>query len=46
MRLLLDHRVLPRLGGTATELRMRGPAPLLAAYAPFAKIALTRLVTW
>lgn len=46
MRLLLDHRVLPRLDGSATELRMRGPAPALLAYAPLAKLALRKLVAW
>ncbi|MCW2668540.1 MAG: hypothetical protein JWO27_437, partial [Frankiales bacterium] len=29
-----------------TELRMGGPAPVVLAYAPVAKLALRRLVTW
>jgi hypothetical protein len=46
LRLLLDHRVLARGTGAETEVRMKGPAPLLLAYAPFAKLALRKLVTW
>ena len=46
LRLRLDHRVLARLDGAATELRMGGPAPMVLAYAPVAKLALRRLVTW
>jgi len=42
----LDHKVLPFGGGAETELHMRGPAPVVVAYAPFARIALRRLVTW
>lgn len=44
LRLQLDHRVLPRLDGAATELRMRGPAPAVLAYAPLAQLALRKLV--
>ena len=46
LRVVLDHRVLPRPGGTATELELRGPAPVVLAYLPFAKVALRKLVTW
>jgi hypothetical protein len=46
MRLLLDHRVTAYGSGSETELRMKGPAPLLLAYAPFARLALRKLVTW
>jgi hypothetical protein len=46
LRIQLDHRVLPRLDGAATELRMRGPAPAVLASAPFAKLALRKLVRW
>ncbi|MCU1603288.1 MAG: hypothetical protein JWO22_3997 [Frankiales bacterium] len=42
----LDHRVVPRGSGAETALRMRGAAPVVVAYAPFAKLALRRLVTW
>jgi hypothetical protein len=45
LRIRLDHWVLSRLGGAATELRMRGPAPLVLAYAPLAQLALRRLVS-
>ncbi len=31
-------------GGSTTGLRMRGPLPLLAGYAPLAQVALSRLV--
>ena len=44
LRLRLDHRVLPRLDGAATELRMRGPAPAILGYAPLAQLALRKLV--
>ena len=46
LRLQLDHRVLPRRDGAATELRMRGPAPVVLAYAPLAGLALRKLVHW
>ena len=45
LRLQLDHWVFPRLGGAATELRMRGPAPLVLGYAPLAQLALRKLVS-
>ncbi len=45
-QLHLDHSVMPYGGGAETALRMKGPAPVVVAYAPFAKLALQRLVTW
>jgi hypothetical protein len=43
--LTLDHRVDPCLdGGTTTWLRLRGPLPVVLAYAPLARLALHRLV--
>jgi Polyketide cyclase / dehydrase and lipid transport len=45
LRLGLVHWVAPGPdGGTTTGLRMRGPAPVLAGYAPLASWALHRLV--
>ncbi len=45
LRLGLVHWVSPGPdGGTTTGLRIRGPAPLLAGYAPLAAWALRRLV--
>ncbi|GAA4804062.1 SRPBCC family protein [Streptomyces ziwulingensis] len=45
VRVRLTHDVVPQGDGTRTRLRMRGPAPALAAYAPLAHLALRRLVT-
>ncbi|MFI8191572.1 SRPBCC family protein [Streptomyces sp. NPDC085946] len=44
LRMRLTHEVRPHGEGTETRLRMRGPAPVLAAYAPLARLALRRLV--
>ncbi|MFF7178043.1 SRPBCC family protein [Streptomyces sp. NPDC008121] len=44
VRLRLHHAVLSRPGGSATTLRMEGPAVALAAYAGPARWALGRLV--
>ncbi len=45
LHLTLDHGVEPCLdGGTSTWLRLRGPLPVLLAYAPLARAALRRLV--
>lgn len=43
LRLHLRHGVEARAGGTVTWLTVRGPAPVLAAYLPVARIALHRL---
>lgn len=40
----LEHGVVPEPGGCATWLTIRGPAPVVAAYAPLARLALGRLV--
>lgn len=40
----LEHGVVPEPGGCATWLTVRGPAPVVAAYAPLARLALGRLV--
>ena len=46
LRLALRHWVSPGPdGGTTTGLRIRGPAPALAGYAPLASWALHRLVS-
>jgi hypothetical protein len=42
--LTLTHRVVATEGGSATTTTMEGPAALVLAYAPLAKIALMRLV--
>ncbi|WP_460841980.1 SRPBCC family protein [Nocardioides marmoraquaticus] len=44
VRLRLEHGVVPEPGGCATWLTVRGPAPVVAAYAPVARWALGRLV--
>ncbi len=44
VRLLLEHGVEPDGNGTVTTLRLRGPLPVLLAYAPVARFALGRLV--
>lgn len=43
LRLHLRHGVEARAGGTVTWLTAHGPAPVLAAYLPVARIALHRL---
>lgn len=43
-QLRLHHGVQPHPRGSATSLRVDGPAPLVLAYAPIAWFALTRLV--
>lgn len=40
----LDHGVAPEGDGSTTWLRVRGPAPVVLAYAPLARVALRRLV--
>lgn len=40
----LEHGVTDRPGGSATWLRVRGPLPILLAYAPVARFALSGLV--
>lgn len=42
--LRLEHGVVPEPGGSATWLTVHGPAPVVAAYAPLARLALGRLV--
>ncbi len=42
--LRLEHGVTPDVGGSATWLRVQGPLPVVAAYAPLARLALGRLV--
>lgn len=44
IRLWLGHAVWARGAGCATSLQVRGPAPVVAAYAPLARFALGRLV--
>ncbi|MEU0661020.1 MULTISPECIES: SRPBCC family protein [Streptomyces] len=44
LRLRLHHGVQTHPKGSATRLTMRGPLPVLAAYAPLARLALGRLV--
>lgn len=43
-RLLLRHEVRATPDGSSTRLTMRGPLPVLVAYAPLARLALRRLV--
>ncbi|WP_330456410.1 SRPBCC family protein [Streptomyces sp. NBC_00820] len=43
-RLRLRHDVRAHAEGSETSLVLQGPAPLLAAYAPLARLALHRLV--
>ncbi|MGV4891879.1 SRPBCC family protein [Streptomyces viridosporus] len=45
LRMRLTHEVRPHRDGTETRLAMQGPAPVLAAYAPLARLALRRLLT-
>lgn len=45
LTLHLRHGVEAHPGGASTWLTVRGPAPVLAAYLPVARIALHRLVT-
>jgi hypothetical protein len=40
----LEHGVTSDVAGSATWLRVRGPLPVVAAYAPLARLALGRLV--
>jgi hypothetical protein len=40
----LDHRVVSEGSATRTTLGMSGPLPVLLAYAPFARLAIGRLV--
>ncbi|WP_030484210.1 SRPBCC family protein [Nocardioides aequoreus] len=42
--LRLEHGVTEEAGGSGTWLRVRGPLPVVAAYAPLARLALGRLV--
>jgi hypothetical protein len=44
VRLLLEHGVDARGAGSATFVRVHGPAPLVLGYLPLAKLALRRLV--
>ncbi len=44
LRVHLRHGVDPDPGGTATWLAVRGPAPVVVAYLPVARVALRRLV--
>ncbi len=44
IRLTLAHAVLAAPGGSRTTLELRGPAPVVLAYAPVASVALHRLV--
>jgi hypothetical protein len=44
IRLHLTHEVTAREDGTATVLRVSGPLPVIAFYAPLAQLALGRLV--
>ena len=44
LRLHLEHGVTAHLTGSSTWLRVHGPLPLILAYAPVARMALTRLV--
>lgn len=42
--MLLDHGVVAEATGSSTWLRVSGPLPVVAPYAPLARIALRRLV--
>ncbi len=44
LRLVLTHGVIARGRGCETWLRVDGPLPVVAAYAPLARLALARLV--
>lgn len=44
VRLRLDHAVRAAGAGSATDLVVRGPWPVIGAYAPLAALALRRLV--
>lgn len=44
VRLTLEHGVDAEGSGSSTFLRVEGPAPVVLAYAPVARIALSRLV--
>ncbi len=44
LSLRLEHGVLARGAGSETWLRVHGPLPVVAAYAPVARLALSRLV--
>lgn len=44
LRLHLEHDVTARGDGSATSLRVHGPLPVILAYAPVARVALSRLV--
>jgi hypothetical protein len=44
LRLRLEHGVTVSGTGSSTWLRVRGPLPVVAAYAPVARFALGRLV--
>ncbi|AIS01744.1 SRPBCC family protein [Streptomyces glaucescens] len=44
VRLRLHHEVRAHVRGSTTTLTMHGPSPALLAYAPFARLALRRLV--
>ncbi|MCW2542094.1 MAG: hypothetical protein JWN95_3819 [Frankiales bacterium] len=44
IRMILEHVVAGLGAGSATSLRLRGPAPIIAGYAPLAYFALRRLV--
>ncbi len=44
LRLHLEHGVTAHLTGSSTWLRVHGPLPLVLAYVPVARLALTRLV--
>lgn len=43
--MLLDHGVVAEPAGSSTWLRVSGPLPVVAPYAPLARLALRRLVT-
>ena len=44
VRLHLEHGVEAHEDGSATWLHVTGPAPVVLAYAPLARLAMTRLV--
>ena len=44
-RLTLDHGIDPAGAGSTAWVRIHGPAPVVAPYAPFAWLALRRLVS-
>jgi hypothetical protein len=44
VRMRLEHGVTAHLTGSSTWLRVHGPLPVIAGYAPVARIALGRLV--